>query len=189
MKMNTIPRIDIHFSHYLNGIFEAYVKSIPAYKDWVAPPVEAIESKAEIFKKTWQENGQRILTGICESTGLSFRRNYVPVYVVCGNTRTYSDPIVIKSRFTTEEFIENLTHELIHCLFVDNKDSAFVRNADRLPENDHMALFAAMESVLPGIIDKDTDTKSFPENQRYALAKARVKSAGYLEVLAACRKG
>ncbi len=179
------PIIHIHYSEYLDGVFDAYVRSIPAYKDWIRPDVQTVKDKAVTFSKAWDKAGPQILQCMCQNTGLEFKRNYFPVYVVCGNTRAYSNPIVIKSRFTADEFIECLTHELIHCLFVDNKDSAFVRATNGFA--DHVVLYAVMEYLLPGTVDKVVDMEAFPGNARYIKAMKQVKEAGFRSILEKCR--
>jgi hypothetical protein len=107
------PTIDIHYSAYLDNIFAAFVRSIPAYSDWQRPDVKSVKAKTMVFQDIWQKRGENIIRSICKTTGLSFKRNYFPVYVVCGNTRAYSNPIAIKSRFSPSEFIECLTPEVI----------------------------------------------------------------------------
>ena len=159
-----------------------------AFKEWVIPPVKTVEEKALLFQKTWEKDGLLILKEISEITGLSFKRNYIPVYVVSGNPRAYSNPIVIKSRLTESEFINELTHELVHCLFVDNKDSQFVRNADVLFDNDHIALFAVIESVLLGTIDEKIDVENFPGNSKYSDAMSYVKKVGHYHIIEECKR-
>lgn len=58
-----------------------------------------------------------ILPAITDCAGLDFKVNLLKVYIVSGNPRSLSDPIIIKSGYKPEEFVENLTHELIHQIF------------------------------------------------------------------------
>jgi hypothetical protein len=180
-----LPTINIHYSSYLDEIFKAWIYFDSRYKDWVCPSVDEVKKIAEFFAHVWEERGKGILGGLCKKTGLKFQRNYFSVYVVSGNTRAYSDPIVIKSRFSEEEFLETLTHELIHCLFVDNADSDFVKNADKFPN--HVVVFALIELFLKGTIYREIDTQNFPENKKYADAKEYVKKEGSANIIMRCR--
>jgi len=180
-----IPIIDIQYSDYLDQIYKAWIWNDPRYKKWVCPSLEYVNSKASLFSHLWNRVGHDILNGICKNTGLSFKRNYFSVYVVSGNSRSFSNPIVVKSRYSPTEFVDVVTHELIHCLFVDNTDSAFVRSIDDF--DDHVVLYAVMESVLPGTVHKQLDAKNFPANETYLKAMLYVKENGYKGILSKCR--
>ncbi len=180
------PIINIHYSAYLDDIYKVWIKADPRYTDWVSPPITEVKEKALLFSEIWKIKGGNILDGICSNSGLIFKRNYIPVYIVSGNTRTFSDPIVIRSGFLDEEFVNMVTHELIHCLFVDNAHSVFVRNVDKY--DDHVVLYALMESVLPGTVDRELDTRNFPINSKYSSAMAHVRLKGYKDILLNCQK-
>lgn len=175
------PRIHIQYSEYLDGPFKA--EALSKYPGWKPMPENEVRDKAEHFAKLWGKIGVPIMVHIGMVTGLAFKRNYIPVYVVSGAVRVFSNPIVMKARFNDDEFLDAVLHELIHCLFVDNADSAFVKNADREYGNNHVALFAVMEYIRPGTVRKPEDLKNFPENARYLEAKDTVMAEGYIEIL------
>lgn len=175
------PRIHIFYSSYLDEIFKSWILSNPLYKGWIPPTENYAKDEAIIFEKAWNKVGSTIINGICKSTGLKFKRNYIPVYIVSGNPRSYSNPIVVSSRRSIDEFIDSLTHELIHCLFVDNKDSKFIQKANETLKNDHVALYAVMESVLPGTISASGDKAKV--NMKYEAAKSFVKAKGFKNIL------
>lgn len=116
------PYINIFHNKALDPIFIAYIKSHEKWKDWVVPTDEEIEAKTKSFQAIWQENGDKILTAMQNVTGLSFVRNRIDISVVAGNPRSHSNPIIIKSSWTPEEFLNVLTHELIHNLVGDNSE-------------------------------------------------------------------
>ncbi len=180
-----IPDIHIQYSPYLDEIYKAWIWSDSRYKDWACPPLSEVKNKTSIFSQAWKNIGLEIIKGICLNTGLDFKRNHFSVYVVSGNTRTYSNPIVMKSGFSEREFVEMLTHELIHCLFVDNPRSSFVKKIDDYA--DHVVLYAVLESVLPGTIGRPVDVEHFPVNARYLEAMNCVRVIGFREILARCR--
>ena len=181
-----IPKIIIQHSPYLDEIYKAWIHSIPRYKDWVFPIETDVREKARIFAETWDDIGEGILSQVCEHVGLTFKRNHIPIYIVSSNTRTFSNPIVIRSGYSVDEFVELLVHELIHCLFVDNAESSFVKNIDKF--DDHVVLYAVLEAVIPGTVVRKTDVLNFPVNEKYYRAKEYVKENGYLGILVKCKE-
>lgn len=119
--MVMIPKINIFWNKALDPIFLAYIHSFEKWKDWVAPSDEVVEAKTKAFQKIWAENGDKILNAMQDITGLSYTRNHVDISIVKGNPRSHSNPIVIKSGWIPDEFLEVVTHELIHNLIADNE--------------------------------------------------------------------
>lgn len=179
------PTIHIHYNEYLDEAFKA--QGISQYPQWVIPEKKDVKDKALLFEGVWKEKEDYILEKLTEVTGLSFKRNYFPIYIVSGAVRTFSNPIVVKSRLTPKEFIETMVHELIHCLFVDNNEDTNLLNSPKLYKNNHTLLFAVLEAVLPGTMEgKNVDLTNFPENARYADAVSEVKKEGYTTIIKNC---
>ena len=174
-----IPNIKIKYNPYLDRIFSEWVASKSEYKAWVRPADAKIKDRTGSFNGIWEEKGAKILAKICEKTGLHFKRNHFTIHIVSANPRSYSDPIVISVSRNADEFFETAIHELIHCLFVDNARSLFVKRSDKLP--DHVALYAVMESAMRGTVNKRTrDPK---HNGVYRTAKSIVKQKGYKDII------
>lgn len=119
---NKIPEINIIYGKFLDPIFIEYLKSVPGWKDWTPPETKFVKEKIEIYKKEWSEYGYKNLEEICNLLNLNFRRDVIDVYIVSGNNRQFSDPIVIRCEFKPKYFVDFLTHELIHRLFQINSD-------------------------------------------------------------------
>lgn len=115
-----IPKINIKHNAYLDPIFTGYIKSLPEYKDWVEPTDDFLKAQISMYREVWNKEGEKILTAICNVTGLEFKRNQIDVHVVKGNIREHASCIILKCRYTREEFLCVLIHELIHCLINDN---------------------------------------------------------------------
>lgn len=109
-------KVNINYNKLLDPIFITYSQS--KYPTWICPPKETVIRKAEVFKKVWETVGDDIIQHI-EKT-LPFKREIIDVHIVSGNPTPFSNPIVLSSRFSEEEFISILVHELLHCLFKDN---------------------------------------------------------------------
>lgn len=121
------PKIIISYSKFLNPIFIFYCKNNPDLKklgwnDWVPPTEEEIQKRVKNYREVGKEIEKKFITALCKETGLEFQRNIIDIYVVAGNPRQFSHPLVIKSGFSDNDFISNVAHELIHLLFSDNRD-------------------------------------------------------------------
>ncbi len=115
-----IPKIKIQYNSYLDPIFTGYIKTLPEYKNWVIPTDDFLNSQTLMYKEVWKKEGEKALKAICDVTGLEFKRNQIDVHVVKGNIRENASCIILKCRYTREEFLCVLIHELIHCLINDN---------------------------------------------------------------------
>lgn len=74
---------------------------------------------AQKYQKWWDEDGigAAIVRGICEVTGLKFRQNIIDVHVAPW-FHAFSSPMVMGVIFKNkDEFLNVLTHEMIHRLF------------------------------------------------------------------------
>lgn len=155
------PTINIAYNRFLDPIFLEYCKHHPKWKDWVPFSKEEVLARVEKYKEIWQKHEQVILTGICDFTGLNFKRNVIDVYVVTGNPRSFSRPLVLRSGYSEGEFIINLTHELIHALLSDNEEIGTGKLLlDRFPEEspltrNHIIVNAVLKYVYLDILKNE----------------------------------
>lgn len=130
------PQIIIIYNRFLDPIFTFYCKNNlelkeSGWNDWIPPTKKKVLERVNNYKIAWKRYEKKILNGLCNATGLNFRINVIYAHIVSGNPRQFSNPIVIKSSFEPDEFIDTLTHELIHILFSQNAD---ILKKDRLKE-------------------------------------------------------
>lgn len=104
---------------------------------------EWMEVKVGAYKKAWQPYEQRILTGMTETLGLSFRQNIIDVYIAPW-FRAFSDPMVIGIMQEPDIFVDTLTHELLHRLLTDN--TTIPHETQLLPEWER--LFGKKQSFI-----------------------------------------
>jgi hypothetical protein len=114
-----IPEINIKYGKLIDPFFIVY--SQLKYPDWKPPTREEVSKKVKLFKEEWNKYGCNILMTIKEISGLDFVREVFDVYVVSGTPRDMSDPIIIRSRYEPDEFLDVLVHELLHRLLTLNK--------------------------------------------------------------------
>lgn len=195
-----LPQIIIKYGKLLDPIFIFYCQNNPDLKErgwnnWIPPTQEEIFKKIEDYKNEWSEHEARILKSMCAILGLEFKRNAIDVYIVSGNPRQLSAPIVIKSGFTPDEFVDSLTHELIHALFGDNGKIVPISIWDEMfpGETKLVKSHAVVHSVLKYIyLDVLKDDKRLEKNiagskkhdtNDYFRAWEIVDEKGYTEII------
>ncbi|HUD01589.1 MAG TPA: hypothetical protein VMR37_04635 [Rhabdochlamydiaceae bacterium] len=181
------PQIEIRYNKFLDPIFKGWILAQPQWKDWVCPSLEEVLDKTEKYKNEWRKYEEKILGGITLATGLKFKRNYIDVFVVSGNLRPFSRPVVLKSTYDLDQFINIITHELIHCLFSDNRISEDKK--DPYPENKHILLHAVLKYIYLDILNEPERLKlnikmsSESKNPEYISAWNEIGKLGYKEIL------
>ena len=151
------------------------------------PPIEEVLNNTEKYKEEWSKYESKILKGMTTCIGLDFKRNYIDVFVVSGNPRPFSRPIVIKSRYPIDEFICVISHELIHCLFADNMFSKNGR--DPYPKNSHIVVHPILKYLYidvlrePKLLDVNKEAYANSNNKKYDGAWKKVDELGYMEIL------
>lgn len=191
-----LPKIRIKYNRFLDPVFKAYIKSNPKWKDWIEPTEAEVKDRVKKYKEVWAKYGNKILEGICEALGLNFSQNIIDVHIVSGNDRQFSNPVVIKSGFKANEFIESLTHELIHRLFSDNIQNIVASKIflEMFPgENElvrnHIITHATLKFIYLDVLkDKEkleenierSSKSSFPE---YSKAWETVEEKGYINLI------
>ncbi len=138
-------KIYIKYNKFLDPIFIAHIKSHEKWKDWTPPSPEKVREKVILYRTEWKKYEKKISDAVYEILGLSFKRNRIDVHIVSGCLRSFSNPIVIKSSFTPEEFISVLTHELLHVLFGDNRK-------EYLKIYDYLKIYSDDENVINHIM-------------------------------------
>lgn len=85
-------------------------------------PLRSDEEYALITKSysdAWEPHEEKILRGMISILGLEFRQEMIDVYIAPWFA-AFSDPMVIGVRLSPQEFVDTLTHELLHRLLTDN---------------------------------------------------------------------
>ncbi len=195
-----LPRIIIKYSKLLDPIFIFYCKNNPDLKargwnDWIPPTQEEIMRRIKDYKKEWREHEKEILRGMCDILGLEFKRNTIDVYIVSGNPRQLSDPIVIKSGFRPDEFIDSLTHELIHKLFQDNAKKFPISILDEMfpgetsAVKNHVITHSVLKYIYLDILkdksrlDRDIENSKKHRTNDYIRAWEIVEKEGYMKLI------
>lgn len=116
-----LSKIRIRYNPLLDKVFLFYCRYNPELKklgwnDWTPPTRDEIIKRVQAYKTEWKKYEKKILNNLCDILMLEFESRIIDIHIVSGNPRQIGDPIIIKSGFTAHEFIDALTHELIHYL-------------------------------------------------------------------------
>ncbi len=197
--MKDLPEIIIKYNRFLDPIFIFYCQNNPDLKsrgwnDWSPPPIDEVLRKVDLYEKEWKKNEELILSSIVNITGLSFHRNAIEVHIVSGNPRQFSYPVVIKSGFQPSEFVDVLTHELIHRLLtVNSLKWTDIVDQEYLTENDlvknHILLHAILKYIFLDVLKEPKKLDLNLERSRghglndYTRAWEIVDKEGYKKII------
>lgn len=183
-----IPKINIVHGKLLEPFFNFYVKA--KYPDYKFRTDEEVRNKITLFKQEGQKVAGVILNAICDVTGKTFQSEVVDVYVINATPKDMSAPIIIRSRYTPDEFIDALLHELLHVFLRENKIKHFETNLelDNTTKN-HIQLFAICTHIYKNILkdevrlEKIKELSNTPQNLSYKQAWEIVDGVGYKKIL------
>lgn len=117
MSKVKIPEVRINFSWlFYNDI----CLQLDKVQKWDLPSGDKCEEWTEAYRTEWSKHQTKILTALQDITGLEFYRSVIDVTTVPG-VIPKSYPLFMSFRNRPAEFVETLTHELIHVLLTDNK--------------------------------------------------------------------
>ncbi len=190
------PDIIIRYNRFLDPIFEAYIRSYKEWENWDKPSLELVHKNVKMYRKEWQKYGKEALIAMQKVTGLRFKRNHIDIFVVSGNPRSFSSPIVVKSRFSKVDFINVAVHELIHCLYADNYEKVnglISVGQENLIVTDHVVLFAILKYIYLDVFKEPKRLKAdikFCKNSKfgYDTAWKIVQDGDYRKIISDFRK-
>jgi hypothetical protein len=148
-------KINIQRSKSLEPFFNFYVKNSPdvlgsGWKEWTPPSDEKINERIENYKNIWNKYEDKVVNGIQDALGLSFKKD-IDVYIVAGVNRDMSNPIVMSSHHLPNKFVIGLTHELTHRIF-ENTDFKFnkilLNKTDNKNINNHILVYAVLRKIF-----------------------------------------
>jgi hypothetical protein len=115
----TIPEVRINFSYLLYGCESPVLdRHVNGGKDTLASPSHYKELTRS-YRAAWERYETILLRDMQTILGVAFYRPVIDVslapYFV-----PHSDPLIINFRYEPDEFVDILTHELLHVLLTDN---------------------------------------------------------------------
>lgn len=132
--MKEIPEIRISYSYLLQDGISRKLDSYEYPNESRLSTHEQAESYAAAYRREWAKYEELILAKMTSRLGLSYYKSVIDV-----NLADYfipqSQPIIMHFRNEPDEFVDVLTHELIHVLLTDNERyQSFSSDFDLLAE-------------------------------------------------------
>lgn len=133
------PKIRIKKSFLLNGTVIPLLKpELEREERLHEAETSFIEQRVQDYQEAWHPYEDRIVKGMCDVLNLEFTQNTIDTYVAPFG-HSFSDPMVISTKYEPDRFIEVFTHELCHRLLTDN---------NKLPLPNQMKLTDAWQEIF-----------------------------------------
>lgn len=198
----SLPEIRIKYAWLLSDAASVPINELRGDGKPLLAPKEYFKI-ADKYKKAWEPYEENVLRGMCELFGLGFRQNIIDVNIAPW-FYAFSDPMVIGVRFSDEEFVACLIHELLHRLLTDNTkldyDIDLIKPWRELYGKDHsvntivhIPVHAGVKAILldvlnrPDLLEKEIlGNKDYPD---YRKAWEYVDKNDYKEIIKNLRDG
>lgn len=188
------PKITFRYSwiydQHWREVVSAYGKKPKPY-----PSERKIRNYVKKAEKTWKKDGKKVLIELSKITGLKWSAKEIPCYIV-GKCIPFSDPLTVKVYGKTDQFVDVLTHELIHQLFTQKGNmqksekawkyihEKYEKESHRTRE--HIPLYAIHAHVYLKFFGKKRfkrDTRSISFLPDYKRAWEIIREKGYQNIL------
>lgn len=195
-----LPKVIIRYSFFLDQIFREYFLLKLENKNKTLIEKEDLLKNIEDYKKEWKIYEDRILTGLLSLLPIKFFHNVIDVHVVSyipGHRRGFSEPLTIRGTLKNNEFVNVLTHEILHFFFTANSilpeisPSKIIKEMFPMENNaqtiSHIILNAILKYIYLNVL-KDND-RFLEEKERdcryenYKKAWDIVEEKGYMEII------
>lgn len=115
-----LPEVRIRASFLLNGaVIPLLLPGLKKTGNENAATDEFIHETVDLYTSSWAPYEKKILEGMCSVLDLEFKQNIIDAYIAPFG-HSFSDPMVISTRYSADRFIDVLTHEIVHRLLTDN---------------------------------------------------------------------
>lgn len=154
---------------------------------------EEYEAIAMQYHDWWQPFEAQILQAMYDTVGLTFKPNVIDVHVA-PYFYAFSSPLVLGVQFDSQEkLVLNLTHELLHKLFMDNTthdDSKTIEEwTDLFGDHEfvtlvHIPVHAVLHEIFIDIIKRpDMLDKEVRKSKGYKDSWDYVEKNGYKDIV------
>lgn len=195
-----LPEVRIRASFLLNGaVIPLLLPGLKETGNEIAATDKYIQETVELYLKNWAPYEEKVLAGMCKALDLEFKQNIIDAYVSpFGNS--FSDPMVISTKYSGDRFIEVFTHEIAHRLLTDNtkitssRDRKILKTWKNLFGDSHawntlvhIPVHALLEYIFIDILNEperlERDIEVCKKYPPYADAWKYVKEQGYQTIL------
>lgn len=115
-----LSEVRIWYAWLIDPVYRDVFFANPKNRRRRYPSAHAIRRRIAAYRRSWKAHESTILAGICHATGVGFEENVIRVHVVGRAPRSVSYPLVTYATNSPSEFVDVLTHELIHHIITEN---------------------------------------------------------------------
>ena len=119
MSIDNNPKIRIKDAWLLRQNASQHLHELWAKEGDVLADDEHMKKVVKAYRKSWENYEARVIKGMCDLYDLEFYQNLIDVYIAPW-FGAFSDPLVIGVKHDPDEFVDTLTHELLHRLLTTN---------------------------------------------------------------------
>jgi hypothetical protein len=190
-----IPEIKIFHAWLLDNAFKEYIKFVKEPEKFKVIDDDQVKDKIALLTTVWKEKEKTILEGMCRVIGLEFSNNSIDVNMVGTYWKAFSTPLVVSAKYAPEDFIDVLTHELIHVILTKNTTGKFVGDIwDKLyseaiskSSRNHVLVHAIHKAIYLDVLNQperlQLDINKCQKAPGYADAWNIVEKRGYKELI------
>lgn len=119
--MTTLPEIRIRHSRLMTRAISPILLAHARGPEAKMPENKYFIQRLKDYQDAWEPLEQPVVSSMMEVLGLSF---YLPVIdaTVAPMVPAFSTPLTLNYRREPDEFVDMLTHELVHILLSDNRE-------------------------------------------------------------------
>ncbi len=159
---------------------------------------ENIDQTVSLYSVAWEKYEERVIPELCNVLDLEFKQNIIDIYIApFGNS--FSDPMVISTKYIPDRAVDVITHEIIHRLLTDNNKLP-LKNGMNLSKSwtrlygehsfntlVHIPVHAILKYIFIDVLNEperlERDIGLCHKHEHYRLAWEYVKKVGYNEVV------
>lgn len=190
------PKIIFKYSWIYDQNWKEWVKLyIKKGEKYPYPDSREVQNYIKKAERLWRKSEKKVLEEMSKAIGLKWKEKTIACYVA-GNCVPFSDPLTLRSCEEPDRFIDNLIHELIHRLFVQEgnlKQSAesweYFENKyknESFNARIHILVHALLEHIFLKYFEQknlDREIEKTNEYPDYKKAWNIVKSEGYENII------
>jgi|SRR3989338_5338902 len=156
------------------------------------PSVKKIRSYIGKIESLWRKDEKKILNAISKFTGLKWKEKEMKCYVI-GFGRPMSEPLTIKLYKNKNDFIDSLTHELIHKIQSQNRikyktwhEYILIKyKKESQTTKNHIFIHAILKEIYLNVLGKSRLKRDIKrcKSPDYARAWQIVETEGYKNII------
>lgn len=197
-----IPKVSFIFSPGYNRRFKTHqdVQKRLKEENLLYPSPDEIKNYIVKVEHEWRKKENSIYKEISKITELKWNEKLIKCYVI-GFGTSFADPLTVRVHKNKNDFIDMLTHELIHQIFLQNsyktnrwwKRTREKWNKETFSAKSHILVHAVHKHVYLKIFNKNRLSKDIKKAQRtkaidYKRAWEIVRNEGYQSILEEFKK-